>query len=211
MSQRTSLPTLSPPERARVEYSTRPVPLAGPSFGSTGHLRWFMRHLGRSEGGAAIVEFALVLPMLLTLVFGIVDFGILFTTDIATTNAVRSAARWATTHPTSWSNAATAPSNTIEGIIQSAGGAVQVPNDDSHITISYSVPGSGSATYCGQYSAAQNAFVAASGYSQSTCVAPGNFINVQVTYTYTFVTPVFVSLFPNGLILSTSSTMVEEL
>ena len=77
------------------------------------------------------------------------------------------------------------------------GGAVQVPNDDSHITISYSVPGSGMLTYCGEYSAAQNAFVAASGYSQSTCVAPGNFINVQVTYTYTFVTPVCL-LFLNG-------------
>ncbi|HLH74346.1 MAG TPA: hypothetical protein VKX96_13745, partial [Chloroflexota bacterium] len=139
------------------------------------------------------------------------DFGMLLTTDIATTNSVRSAARWATTHPTNWSNATSAPSNTIEGIIQNSGGLAKIPNDDNHITISYLIPGSGTATTCGQYSAAQNAFVGANGYTQSTCVVAGSLIQVAVTYTYSFATPVFIGLFPQGITLTASSTMLEEI
>lgn len=47
----------------------------------------------RPERGAALVEFTLVLPLLLALVFGIVDFGRAFQSWITITNAAREGAR----------------------------------------------------------------------------------------------------------------------
>jgi Flp pilus assembly protein TadG len=47
----------------------------------------------KKERGAAAVEFALVLPLLLALVFGIVEFGRLYNAQVVITNAARSAAR----------------------------------------------------------------------------------------------------------------------
>ena len=55
----------------------------------------------RGERGAALVEFTLVLPMLLALVCGIVDFGRLFQSWITITNAAREGARLGATHASS--------------------------------------------------------------------------------------------------------------
>jgi Flp pilus assembly protein TadG len=49
----------------------------------------------RSESGAELVEFALVLPLLLVLIGGIADFAMLFQSYEVTTNAVREGARLA--------------------------------------------------------------------------------------------------------------------
>ena len=53
------------------------------------------RRLGRSERGAELIEFALVLPLLLMVVLGIVDFGFLFQRLEVVTNAAREGARMA--------------------------------------------------------------------------------------------------------------------
>lgn len=47
----------------------------------------------RGERGAALVEFALVLPLLLMLVFGIIEFGLVFNHRLTIGNATQSAAR----------------------------------------------------------------------------------------------------------------------
>lgn len=47
----------------------------------------------RSERGAALVEFALVMPLLLLLVFGIMETGWLFAQQIEVRNAAREGAR----------------------------------------------------------------------------------------------------------------------
>ena len=47
----------------------------------------------RSERGSQLIEFALVLPLLLLVVLGIMDFGLLFQRYEAVTNAAREGAR----------------------------------------------------------------------------------------------------------------------
>lgn len=54
-----------------------------------------MERRARDDGGAAAVEFALVVPILLVLVFGIINFGFVFAQQIALNNGVRQGARYA--------------------------------------------------------------------------------------------------------------------
>lgn len=49
--------------------------------------------LSRTDAGAAAVELALVLPILLLVAFGIVNFGILFSQQLTINNGVREGAR----------------------------------------------------------------------------------------------------------------------
>lgn len=53
----------------------------------------------KSEKGQALVEFALILPILLLLVMGIIQFGIIFSAQMSVTNAVREGARTAAVSP----------------------------------------------------------------------------------------------------------------
>ncbi|GAC1402082.1 MAG: hypothetical protein NVSMB52_15970 [Chloroflexota bacterium] len=153
------------------------------------------------EKAQGMLEMALVLPILLLIICGILDFGFAFAAKLAVTNSARNGARYASTHPTSWTAADPAGQTTIEGQIQNSGGTASIPNDDSHILISYLTS---SATACGHYSTA--GFVG----SQSTCVVAGNLIQVQVTYHYSLITPVIRQLFSSGISLTSTATMVEE-
>ena len=58
-----------------------------------------MSNFRRSECGAALVEFAIVLPVLILLVFGIIDFGRMLFTLNNLTSAVREGARLAAVQP----------------------------------------------------------------------------------------------------------------
>lgn len=52
----------------------------------------------KSEKGQAMVEFALILPILILLLCGIIDFGWLYSNKISATNAAREAARYSAIH-----------------------------------------------------------------------------------------------------------------
>jgi Flp pilus assembly pilin Flp len=56
----------------------------------------------RREEGAAAVEFALLLPLLVLLLFGFIQFGTAFNTRIQATNAAREAARAAVIGIDNW-------------------------------------------------------------------------------------------------------------
>ncbi len=58
----------------------------------------------RDQEGAAAVEFALLLPLLVLLLFGMIEFGLAFNTRIQATNAAREAARRAVVGIDDWSN-----------------------------------------------------------------------------------------------------------
>jgi Flp pilus assembly protein TadG len=51
------------------------------------------RHQGRSEEGASAVEFAIVSPLLIILVFGLITFGVIFAQKLAVTNGARQGGR----------------------------------------------------------------------------------------------------------------------
>ena len=57
-----------------------------------------LRHIIKKEHGQAMVEFALVLPILLLLIGGIIDFGWIFYNNISANNACREAARYVGIH-----------------------------------------------------------------------------------------------------------------
>ena len=60
-----------------------------------------MRKKKTSQEGAAVVEFAIVLPLLLLLLFGMIEFGLLMYNKQVITNASREGARWAIVQPNS--------------------------------------------------------------------------------------------------------------
>lgn len=57
------------------------------------------RHRARGERGAAAVEFALIVPLLAMIVFGIVDFGWAINRDTMVNNAAREGAREGALNP----------------------------------------------------------------------------------------------------------------
>lgn len=62
------------------------------------------------ERGAAAIEFALILPILVVLVFGVIEFGRVFNAQISITNAAREGARYMAIH-NSAADARTAAAN----------------------------------------------------------------------------------------------------
>ena len=62
-------------------------------------MRAFSRVKRKSERGANLVEFALVIPLLLLMLVGVADLGRAFQTYIAITNAAREGARYASRWP----------------------------------------------------------------------------------------------------------------
>ena len=70
----------------------------------------------RSERGATLVEFALIVPLLLLLVFGIIEFGFLFNADSNVNQAARAGGRTAailSTDPQMGFRAAEAAANSL--------------------------------------------------------------------------------------------------
>ncbi|HUZ89201.1 MAG TPA: TadE/TadG family type IV pilus assembly protein [Candidatus Acidoferrales bacterium] len=166
----------------------------------------------RSNRGQGMVEFAIVSVVAFAVIFGIIDFSVLFAGRIMSTNAARNAVRYAATHPTAWSNAAQPADDSIEGKLVSAAVPAIIVNDDAHVTISYVVPGPGPGTTCGQYSAASNSFVPVTGFTQATCVVAGSLIRIHVTYIYAFATPVnaLLGLSSNPVTLVGEAAELEE-
>jgi hypothetical protein len=56
-------------------------------------MRWRPRTNGRTERGAAAVEFAFIIVPLMLIICGIVNFGVIFAQQLSLDNATRAAAR----------------------------------------------------------------------------------------------------------------------
>jgi Flp pilus assembly protein TadG len=93
----------------------------------------------RSDRGAAAVEFALLLPLLLVLVFGIIDFGRALNAQITLTQAAREGARLASLKQPNVvpkSQAAASPLTGV-GVAVTACPAAPTPGADATVQTSY--------------------------------------------------------------------------
>lgn len=94
-------------------------------------LRQVLNNLIKSERGAAAVEFALLLPILVLLVIGIMQFGILFNYYISITHAAREGVRWA---------ALENPESTVKQKTIAAAPSLNPLLTESNITVSNPAP-----------------------------------------------------------------------
>ena len=91
--------------------------------------RWRTRHRGsHAERGAAAVEFAIVLVVLLLIIFAIIDFGRLLFVSQSMKAASREAARTASIRDTTWGTITTAGTNAGASAAALAGGTLSLTN-----------------------------------------------------------------------------------
>lgn len=140
-------------------------------------------HLGRR--GQAIVEYALVLPLIALLIFGLVDFGRLFFTVLTLQNALRVAGRYAVTgnhlpNPANPNQALSRIASITQVAQQNAMGI-----DVSGLQISSSTAG---------------------GAAGSGAGGPSDTIKLSLTYNLTLLTPIIGQFFPGGVYTFTVNT-----
>ena len=142
----------------------------------------------RCSRGQSLVEFSLILPILMILVFGILDFGLGLRSYISLSNAVREGARYASVgNPVGIESDCNGMTNdTVYGRICVATGGLDITELDPDVSFPQGV-------------------------------APGNSVVVSADYTYQFVTPIgdligFFSggAFPSSIDLSSSANMRLE-
>ncbi len=135
----------------------------------------------RSEGGAAAVEFALILPLLMMLVFGIVDFGYAMNRDTMINNAAR------------------------EGVRSASLGATTA---DVTATVKSALPPEIAATVTVTVTCTKPTGVACTAYS--TDAASGGTAIVKVDYVHSWITPVGSVFSGKTITLSKTSKMRIE-
>jgi len=95
-------------------------------------LKRITRRRGKGEGGQSLVEFALVLPIFLLILFAIVDFGMAFHAWITVTNSAREGARL---------GAVRAPATDIEQRVRDTAGSLDQDDLVVAVTNAEGVPG----------------------------------------------------------------------
>ena len=139
----------------------------------------------RQESGQALVEFALVLPVLILLVVGIIDFGFAFNSWNTTQNAAREGARIA---------AVSNSEATIKNRAKLAGGTVGIQG--AEVTLQCNRPLVNGVVNNTFYDCTQNLDDQSGTCTNGPCSTPGNWkevegdiVQVRVAHAYKFITP----------------------
>lgn len=99
-----------------------------------------MIHLIKSERGQSLVEFALILPLFMIVLFGIMEFGKLWEMSNLITSASREGARVAAISGTSQSQAINAAQHVLSAAnIDDATVSVSGPNSESEVSVTVTV------------------------------------------------------------------------
>jgi len=141
-----------------------------------------------AERGQATVEYALVVPLIFLLVFGLIDFGRLFFTELTLQYALRAAARYAVTgnhrpNPANPSQMLTRVAS-IEQVAQQYAMGIDVSGLQISST-SVGAAGSGAG-------------------------GPGDTVTLSLTYQLVLITPIIGQFFPNGAYTFTVSTSFKN-
>ena len=142
------------------------------------------RRRSRDQGGAAAVEFALILPIFLMLLFGIIDFGYMINRGSMINNAARDAVRVASLQQ---------PKAQVEGVANAALGQVGTAT----VTVTCRKPPTPPAVVganCGVY---------------DTDAKTNGTAIVKISYTHKMLTPVGI-FFPGGFDLTRTAEMRIE-
>lgn len=154
----------------------------------------------RSQRGAVAVEFALVLPVLVMLVFGIIGFGIVLSQQVALGNAARDGARFGTVGL--YSDATAAAGQTCGKVIEltrTNANALQMAGTDVAVTVRRGPNLTSASARC---SAAAGATAPSGG--NRPCVGAASDDNLYVTATY--VSRIEIPLVPMTPTLTLDST-----
>jgi Flp pilus assembly protein TadG len=149
-----------------------------------------LHRIQQASKGQSLVEFAMVLPLLVILIFGIIDFGMGLRSYISLTNATREGARFAAVGNVAGAYPANCDGTTNTTVIGRVCVAINGLDLAAVDDVSVTYPD-------GQ--------------------APGNSVIVAAQYTYTFITPLGAIVsrisggsFDDSLTLSTSTDMRLE-
>ena len=122
------------------------------------------RHRQRGEDGASAVEFALVVPFLLLIVFGIIVYGMVFAQSLSLSNAARQAARSGVISGTTCDQ--------ITTLSHDAAGTMGMNGNAASVTITRGTSEGSSTAACG------------GGGSTQPCKTQAAGTNIYVTLTY---------------------------
>ena len=162
----------------------------------------------RGQRGAAAVEFALVVPILLVIVFGIINFGFVMTQKAALSNAVRAGARYGTVNAYAGDHSCGKVIDRVRAESTTLG--IGSPNQ---VAVRVTLAASGSPAGTGDLVCAAAAGAAAAGGDAPCINADGSPSSPdELTVTSTFDTAVFVPTpgLGNSVTLTQSSTFVCE-
>lgn len=134
-----------------------------------------------SERGAAAVEFALILPVLIMMIFGMVDMGMAINAQAVVGNAAREGARAASFSAANTAAAATVATSASSSLI----------GTPPTITITCQTVGTATVIAC-------------------SAASPGDSVVVKVSYTYKWITPGVLGLPGQSTIVSTSQMRIES-
>ncbi len=152
---------------------------------------------GRSPRGQALVEFALLAPVMLVLLLLAVDFGRLFFTYIAVNNAAREATYYASAHA---ADTGFIQSTYEAGVRQAAKSEANTQGQGGEGTIS-----DGGITIKCFNPAAPGTGISCDGASRFA-TGIGNQVSVSVSQGFTFLTPIVGEIFGGQVTLRASAT-----
>jgi Flp pilus assembly protein TadG len=160
----------------------------------------------RRERGQGLVEFAVVLPVFMVLLLGVVDFGrVVWTTNILQA-ATREAARFAIVHGGAATTACPVGPRSPETVVPAASASCPYPSDSTQsikdLALGYATGAGGALTVTVCYGTGCSGDANAAGATN----ARGTPVTVSITTTVNLVTPSLLgmSAFP----LSASTTML---
>jgi Flp pilus assembly protein TadG len=149
--------------------------------------------MGAHERGAEAVEFALVVPIFLLLVFGVVDFGYMINHDTMVNNASREGAREGSLNPVL--NAIECKVRQGLATVEPVGVAANCRPSPTTITVTITCRKVDNTSCAGTF---------------PTDATSGGTVIVKVDYTHSWITPVGSTIRPGGILLSKTTEMRIE-